>query len=93
MLRQRTTENVGVRTIEIAGATLGTYNRIGKAPNILLFSSETQPYSSHHDGQTHIHCDSNAIGNDVAITLDEAAVYQGKWYQQWVCHLLFLLET
>lgn len=49
-------------------------NSVSKSLEIALRRVQTQPDSTHHDSQTHIHGNANAVSDDITIRLDEVAM-------------------
>jgi len=47
---------------------------ISKSLEVVLRCFQAQPDGSHHNGQTHVHGDTDAIGDDVTVRLDEIAM-------------------
>ena len=40
---------------------------IDKGLNVCLLGRQPQPYGTHHDGQTHVHCDTDTVGDDISV--------------------------
>lgn len=46
--------------------------------DVVLVLFETEPDSAHHDGETHVHGDADAVDEDVAVTLDPETVEESQ---------------
>lgn len=52
---------------------------IDKGLDIALIGLQAEPYGAHHHRQAHVHGDADAVGDDVAVRLDERAVDESHW--------------
>jgi len=53
-----------------------SYDGVDEGLNVTLLRAEAEPHCSHHDRQTHVHRNADAVRYDVSVTLDEVAVDQ-----------------
>ena len=52
------------------------YDGVDERLDVSLVCTESEPHSSHHDCQSHVHRDSNPVNREVAVALDERAVQE-----------------